>query len=223
MPRNRYYHYDHESCSFVEVKAKRSRSVVQISGLLVVAFLLASAISWGVDEFTQTPQELALIAENQALHRELSTISTRVDQYSDELEKLSKSDQELYRTLFQAEPISDDVRKVGVGGVDAYEKYAQFSTTTSFLLRETAAKLDRLERQISLENSSYRELTKLAKEREAQLRQMPAILPANGPVVSGYGVRRHPILRVHKMHHGVDVLVDTGSPVVASGDGVVME
>ena len=223
MPRNRYYHYDHESCSFVEVKAKRSRSVVQISGLLIVAFLLASAISWGVDEFTQTPQELALIAENQALHRELSQISTRVDKYSDELEKLSKSDQELYRTLFQAEPISDDVRKVGVGGTDAYEKYSRFSTTTSYLLRETAEKLDRLERQISLENSSYRELTKLASEREVQLRQMPAILPANGPVVSGYGVRRHPILRVQKMHHGVDVLVDTGSPVVASGDGIVRE
>ncbi len=221
MPRNRYYYYDHESCSFVEVQTKRSRSLLNGSALLVVAFLLASALSWGVDEFTQTPQEMALMAENDVLQRELSRISERMDVYSGELKKLSESDQHLYRTLFQADPISEDVRQVGVGGVDEYEKFGRFSTTTGLLLRETSTKLDKLERQIGLQNSSYRELSGLARDREAQLKQMPAILPANGPVVSGYGMRRHPILRVRKMHRGIDVLVDTGSPVVASGDGVV--
>lgn len=221
MPRNRYYYYDHESCSFVEVKTKRSRIYLHGFALLVVAFLLASAISWGVDEFTQTPQEMALMAENDVLQRELSRISKRMDTYSTQLEKLSEADQHLYRTLFQAEPISDDIRQVGVGGSDPYERFGRFSTTTASLLRETSTKLDKLERQIGLQNTSYRELTNLARDRENQLKQMPAILPASGPVVSGYGVRRHPILRVHKMHNGIDVLVDTGSPVVSSGDGRV--
>lgn len=223
MPRNRYYYYDHESCNFVEVKAKQSRIYMQGAAVLVVAFLLASAISWGVDEFTQTPQELALIAENKALQRELTGISERVERFSKELNQLSESDEHLYRTLFQVDPISDEVRQVGVGGSDAYEKFNRFSAATGSLLRTTAESLDRLERQINLQNSSYRELNKLAVEREEQLRQMPAILPASGPVVSGYGMRRHPILRVRKMHHGIDVLVDTGSPVVAAGDGVVRE
>ena len=221
MPRNRYYYYDQDSCSFVEVKTKRSRVYLQGVAVLVVAFLIASAISWGVDEFTQTPQELALMAENEALRSELGEISHRVDSYSQQLEKLSESDQELYRTLLQVESISDDVRQVGVGGSDPYEDYGRFSSTTGSLLRETSQKLDRLERQINLQNASYRELSSLADERAAQLRQMPAILPANGPVVSGYGLRRHPILRVRKMHHGLDVLVDAGTPVVASGDGIV--
>ena len=221
MPKNRYYYYDHESCSFVEVEAKQSRIYLHGFALLVVAFLMASAISWGVDEFTQTPQELALMAENDVLQRELSRISDRMDTYATQLEKLSDSDEHLYRTLFQAEPISDDVRRVGVGGVDPYENYGRFSATTGALLRETSTKLDRLERKIGLQNASYRELTTLARDREVQLRQMPAILPASGPVVSGYGMRRHPILRVRKMHAGIDVLVDTGSPVVASGDGIV--
>ncbi len=221
MPRNRYYYYDHESCSFVEVRPKRSRMYLQGSALLVVAFLLASALSWGVDEFTQTPQELALMAENDVLFRELSRISDRMDSYSERLAELSESDQELYRTIFQVEPISDDVRQVGVGGVDPYEQYGRFSSPTALILSSTSEKLDKLERQINLQNTSYRELTKLADERELQLRQIPAILPANGPVVSGYGMRRHPILRVRKMHGGVDILVDTGSSVVATGDGVV--
>lgn len=223
MPKNRYYYYDHESCNFVEVKATRTRVYLQGCAVLVVAFLLASAISWGVDEFTQTPQEMALIAENEALRHELTEISGRVETYSQELRKLSEADQDLYRTLFQAEPISDDVRQVGVGGTDPYEKYSGFSSSTANLLRNTSENLDLLERQISLQNTSYRELGKLADEREHQLREMPAILPASGPVVSGYGMRFHPILRVRKMHHGIDVLVDTGEPVVATGDGIVRE
>lgn len=221
MPRNRYYYYDNESCSFVEVKAKRSRTYLQGAAVLVVAFLLASAISWGVDEFTKTPQELALMAENEVLQKELTKISRRMDAYSNQLEQLSEADQELYRTLFQVDPISEDVRQVGVGGVDPYERFGRFSSSTGSILRETSEKLDKLERQIGLQNSSYRELSKLANDREEQLKQLPAILPANGPVVSGFGLRRHPILRVRKMHHGIDVLVDTGSPVVASGNGVV--
>lgn len=221
MPRNRYYYYDQESCSFVEVKPKRSRVYLQGAAVLIVTFIIASAISWGVDEFMQTPQELALMAENEALRTELTDITERVDHYSAELRQLSESDQALYRTLFQAESISNDVRQVGVGGSDPYEDYSRFSSTTASLLSRTSQKLDRLEREISLQNASYRELSTLADEREAQLRQMPAILPANGPVVSGYGLRHHPILGVRKMHHGLDVLVDAGSPVVASGDGVV--
>ncbi len=223
MPKNRYYYYDHESCSFVEVEAKRSRLYLQGSAVLVVALLLASAISWAVDQFTQTPQELALVAENEALRHELTEISGRVETFSQQLQELTQHDKELYRTLFQADPISEDVRQVGVGGSDPYEKYSRFSSSTGTLLRTTSENLDRLERQIHLQNVSYRELGKLADEREDQLREMPAILPASGPVVSGYGMRFHPILRVRKMHHGIDVLVDTGSPVAATGDGVIRE
>jgi murein DD-endopeptidase MepM/ murein hydrolase activator NlpD len=63
----------------------------------------------------------------------------------------------------------------------------------------------------------------LASERDMQMAEMPAILPADGPVVSGYGVRFHPILRVRRMHHGLDIVVPIGTPVHATGDGVIRE
>lgn len=221
MSRNRYYYYDHETCTFVEVKPKRSKVYAQGAVLLVVALLLAGAISWGVDEMTATPQEMALQAENEALQQQLARVGKNMREFSAKLEQLSASDQELYRTLFQAEPISEGVRQVGVGGADPYEKYSRFSSNTGSLLRETSQMLDQLERQINLQNVSYRELFHLAEERNTQLAQMPALIPADGEIVSGYGVRRHPILRVRKMHYGIDVLVHTGSPVVATGDGVI--
>ena len=221
MSKNRYYYFDHETCAFVEVKTKPTKVFVQGGIVLAAAILLASIIVWSIDEWSDTPQELALKAENEALQYQLNTVGQRMQVLSSQLEHLSTADEELYRTLFQAEPISEDVRQVGVGGIDPYEQYSRFGTNASALLRGTAQMLDQLERQINLQNVSYRELTQLAEDRSVQLAQMPAILPADGPVVSGYGIRMHPTLKVRKMHHGIDILVRTGSPVFAAGDGIV--
>jgi murein DD-endopeptidase MepM/ murein hydrolase activator NlpD len=46
--------------------------------------------------------------------------------------------------------------------------------------------------------------------------------PVDGArISSGYGFRRHPILGFNKLHRGVDFAAPTGTPVRASGDGVV--
>jgi len=221
MSKNHYYYFDHETCAFVEVKKKRTKIFVQGGIVLAAAILLASVIVWGMDEWSDTPQELALKAENQALQNQLTEVGQRMQAFSSQLEQLSEADEVLYRTIFQAEPISEDVRQVGVGGIDPYEQFSRFGSSTSQLLRGTSQMLDQLERQINLQNFSYRELSQLAVDRSERLAQMPAILPADGPLVSGYGIRMHPTLKVRKMHHGIDVLLRMGSPVVAAGDGIV--
>jgi murein DD-endopeptidase MepM/ murein hydrolase activator NlpD len=42
-------------------------------------------------------------------------------------------------------------------------------------------------------------------------------------ITSGFGVRRHPILQVPKMHTGVDWACATGTPIMAAGTGVIEE
>ncbi len=223
MSKNRYYYYDHDSCSFVEVETSRRKIYVRSLGFGVAVLLMSALIAWGVDEMMGSPQELALRAENEALQEQLATIDDRLEVFNQRLDQLSQRDRDLYRTLLEAEPISENVRQVGVGGTDAYERFSRFGATAAMLLRKSSQELDRLERQMNLQNMSYRELRVMAEEREQWLAQMPAILPADGRVVSSYGMRRHPILRVRKLHAGVDILVPTGSPVVAAGDGVVRE
>lgn len=223
MARNRYYYYDHETCSFVEVEPKRTNLYAQVGAWVIAALALAGAFTWGLDRLGETPQELALEAENEALREHLSSVAERMTSFSSQLEQLSVADQDLYRTLLQAEPISEDIRQVGVGGADPYEAFSKYSPSAEILLRETAQQLDQLERQVGLQNASYRELTVLMGEHERWLSEMPAILPADGPVVSSYGMRMHPILKVRRPHYGIDILVSRGSPVVAPGDGVVKE
>lgn len=221
MSKNRYYHYDHETCSFVEVKPKRTRVYAQLTALGVGALVLATVFTLALDRMMESPQELALQEENQALQQQLDLAGQRIDDFAADLKELSATDQTLYRLLLQADPISEDVRQVGVGGSDPYEQFDRFSASTSSLLKTTTQKLDQLERQLSLQNTSYRELAKLARDQERWLNQMPAIMPTDGRVTSFFGMRNHPILKIVKMHPGVDIPVPRGSAVYATGDGVV--
>jgi murein DD-endopeptidase MepM/ murein hydrolase activator NlpD len=223
MAKNRYYYYDEQTFSFVELKPRRSKLVKQGGILFLIALVMASFLTWGIDRVIGTPEELALIHENSVLQQQLSTVRQKMSEFSAQLDALAQSDQELYRTILQADPIHEDLRQVGVGGSDVYEQFDAFSPSTSEILRETAAQLDQLERQMNLQNESYRNLANLAEKRSEWLAQMPAILPADGPVVSGHGQRFHPILRINRMHHGIDILVPRGTPVHAAGDGVILE
>lgn len=220
MPKNNYYYYDHEACTFVEVQPERHKVFLHSALVIALAFVLAGAGMWVVYETSSTPKELALQQENQALQQQLAANGTRFSELSARLEHLADTDRDLYRTIFQADPISAGVRQVGVGGA-ATTEFDGFSATTSTLLRENNATLDKLERQLALQRSSYDELLRLARERAEAIPQMPAILPTSGALTSGFGMRLHPIHRVHRMHAGVDFSVPTGTPVYATGDGIV--
>jgi murein DD-endopeptidase MepM/ murein hydrolase activator NlpD len=216
------YYFDPETCTFVEVESSYTQYVKRGAVLLGIALMLAAGLTWAIDRYWWgTPEELALRSENHALQEQLARVSEKMNTLTNELDQLAETDRELYRTLLQVDPISDDVRQVGVGGSDPYEAYDRFEEKTSALLRRTSQTLDQLERQMSLQNESYRTLTEEAKERERYLAELPALIPAQGPIVSGYGKRFHPILKVRKMHGGVDVLVRPGTPVVAPADGIV--
>lgn len=221
MSKHRYYYYDHEACDFVELPVDRRRQALRFLSLSFVCVVAATVLMVGLDRLLKTPEELSLQAENKALQDHLADVSTRMAGVQEQLGELAESDQNLYRALLQATPISEDIRRVGIGGSDPYAKFDRFSPTTAKLLRNSASTLDLLERRVRLQNNSYRELLAEARSHQERMKQLPAILPTDGPVVSGFGKRMHPILRVVRPHSGIDILVNQGTPVVAPGNGVV--
>ncbi|MFB6272350.1 MAG: M23 family metallopeptidase [Salinibacter sp.] len=216
------YVYDPETCSFKKVEPTWKDWTAHVGQIIGLAVILAGLMVWGLDQqWITSPEEQTLKVENAALERQLDQVNDRMTMLSSRLDTLAKRDRTLYRRLFQMRPISEDVRQVGVGGTDPYKQFDGMSPDTRSLLKNTAQKLDKLERQMSLQRSSYRELYRVAQKRQDRLRQLPAIRPANGRIISNFGMRKHPILKVRKMHEGIDFLLRTGSPVMATAAGTV--
>lgn len=220
MEKRRYYEFNPDSCAYEEVDDRpRVRRESVLACALGVALAFATILV--IDYALESPQELVLQAENDALRQQLAQSEDRFGVFSDRLDEISQTDQELYGLLLQAEELSDDVRQVGVGGSDIYEAFDRYSEPSASLLRSSSEHLDQLERRITLQQDRFSDLRSLAIARRSALEQLPAILPADGRIASRYGIRIDPILQVLKQHNGLDIALPVGSPVYATGDGVV--
>ncbi len=221
MAKNTVYYYDHEACTFVAVAQTRRGWWLKAGAVGSLALVLA-AVGVGVLSQTVTsPTEVAQRSEIDALRGQLQEANVHLASFSDDLSELAETDRELYRTVLHAEPVSEDRFQMGTGGA-ADERFGRYSTPTRELLSQTTETFDRLERQMALQRRSYAELRSVAGRRDAVLRQQPAILPLReGRMTSGFGMRFHPVLRVSRMHAGVDFAAASGTPVYATGDGTV--
>lgn len=94
-------------------------------------------------------------------------------------------------------------------------------------LQEERAAFERMVRE--LEEDS-RQLETLIRRRQGAMPRSVAlarslagfIWPARGVFTSGFGIRRHPIFRIRRMHTGQDIAAPYGTPVQAAADGRVI-
>ncbi len=116
------------------------------------------------------------------------------------------------------------MRQAGVGGINRYRDLAGYAN--SDLVMETTKRLDLLTRQLVVQSRSLDEVGALVLRKQEMLASIPAVQPiANDDLTqtaSGFGWRMHPIHKIMKFHAGMDFTAKTGTPIHASGDGVVV-
>lgn len=141
------------------------------------------------------------------------------------LETLQHRDDEVYRMIFQAEPVSTSKRKAGFGGSDRYSMFRNYKN--SDLLINVSQKTDILSKVMLVQSESYIEIFDLVKNSEKMASCIPAIQPIALDDLtrfgSAYGKRLHPILKIWKMHSGVDLTAPRGTKIYAAGDGIVFK
>jgi murein DD-endopeptidase MepM/ murein hydrolase activator NlpD len=190
--------------------------IISVTALALLIFVLSFTL------FT-SPKEKLLERELSQYKLQFKIMNDRLDQMQKLMDELADKDDNIYRIIFEAEPIPDAIRKAGYGGVDRYAKLKGYDN--SELLIQTAKKLDRIASEIYVQSKSYEEVYKLAKEKEKMLRSIPGIQPVKindiKRISSYYGYRIDPIYKVKKFHSGIDFSAPTGTPIFATGDGVV--
>ncbi|MBQ9471036.1 MAG: M23 family metallopeptidase [Bacteroidales bacterium] len=217
------YSFNPQSLTFTEEQRSR-KDKAWLVVRYVLAFVIISAISYLVFPFViDTPEVRKLKRENQKLVENFDHINRRVDNLRLVLEDLQHRDDNIYRTIFEAEPVPTTVRNVGMGGVDRYEQLEQMENGQ--LIIETSQKLDALAQKAYIQSRSFDEIIALAQRKEELVRCVPAIMPISDRnltrMASSFGMRIHPFYKVLKMHTGMDFTAPTGTEIYATGDGEV--
>jgi murein DD-endopeptidase MepM/ murein hydrolase activator NlpD len=175
--------------------------------------------------FMKSPREKVLLNELEQYKLQYKIMNDRMDKIQKVLADVQDRDDNIYRVIFEAEPIPSEIRKAGFGGVDRYEHLMRLDN--SKIIANTAKRLDEITSQLVVQSKSYDEVFKLAKDKEKLIASIPAIQPVDfhdlRRVGSLFGYRTDPFYKVTKFHEGIDFTAAVGTPIYVTGDGVVSE
>ncbi len=218
------YYYDPKTLSYRKIekgtvhKLRNTALYIGTAGLLGLIFYLVG------DSFIDSPKEKRLKRELENVLIQYDILNKRINHVDDVLKDLQQRDDNIYRVVFEAEPIPKEIREAGFGGANRYKNLNGYNN--SELIKGTAKKVDQITKQVYVQSKSFDELIDLAENKTKLLAAIPAIQPVANKdlrrMASGYGMRLDPFTKVPKMHYGMDFSADIGTPIYATGDGVVV-
>ena len=205
----------------ISFKEKSTKVLAYFSSSLALALIIAVLV---INAY-ETPKTKTLRRENQRLLTQYQLMDNEMEKMGTVLDELQQRDDNIYRVIFESDPIPSSVRKAGFGGTNKYSHLE--SMDNSELVIETARKLDRISKEAYIQSKSYDDVLDMALNKEKMLAAFPAVMPiANKDLkrtASGWGYRMHPIYKVRRMHWGMDFTAPVGTPVYATGNGKVTE
>ncbi len=219
------YYYDPDTLSYRKIEAKKSRRYRNIALFFIGSLLfgLLGLILLLNTNLINTPQELSLTRELKNYELQFELLDKKMEQIEDVLANIEDRDNNIYRLYFEANPIPEEQRRAGFGGINRYKSLEGFNN--SEMVIATTERLDIIKKQMAIQSKSLDEITKLAAEKEKLLAAIPAIQPINNEeltrMASGYGWRSDPFTKARKMHWGMDFTAPKGTPIYASGDGKI--
>lgn len=225
MARIKYY-YDTETCKYERIKVSKWDIFLNSLGILTLSLVLAVGIFIVSSTYFESPQVSLLKKENQELLIYYDDIQKDLGQMKGMITSLQERDDNIYRVIFEADPIPSTIRQAGVGGTDRYRALRENKLEREDLVIGTFGKIDNLKKQMYIQTKSYDDILQMAKNKTDMLASIPSIQPIPNKslkrLASGYGMRMHPILKYRRMHAGCDFSAPQGTPIFATGNGKVV-
>jgi murein DD-endopeptidase MepM/ murein hydrolase activator NlpD len=218
------YRFNPDTLSFDKIERNIRTLVKRFLGYLSTGVVSGVIFFFIFLQFFDSPETKRLKRENQQILSQYALMSKDFDKISKVLEDIQNRDDNIYRVIFEAEPIPSSVRMAGFGGSNRYSNLEGMDN--SELIINTARRLDILSKQVFVQAKSYDEVAKMAMNKEKMIASMPSIMPVSNKdlrrTASGWGMRMHPIYKILRFHYGMDFTASTGTEVFSTGNGVVI-
>ena len=223
MPKSKY-RFNPETLSYDKIKLSFKNKLLKFLTRFATSIVVAVILIVVLSIFFDFPKERVLKRENVQLLLQYEIMNKQIDRITKLLQDVQMHDDNIYRMIFEVEPIPSSIRKAGFGGINRYAKLQ--SLENAELVIETAKKLNIIETQLYIQSKSYDEVINLAKNKEKMLQSIPAIMPLSNKdlkrTASGWGYRIHPIYKIRKFHYGMDFSAPTGTEIYATGNGTIL-
>ncbi|HPS63509.1 MAG TPA: M23 family metallopeptidase [Bacteroidales bacterium] len=218
------YKFNKKSLTFDRVHTTMRKRLLYFFSHLSTGIVFAAVVLVAAYNLIDSPKEKAQKREIDQMKLQYQMLNDQLDKVSSILADLQDRDDNIYRVIFEAEPIPGAVRSAGIGGMDRYEALKGYSN--SELMIETEKKMDQILGKLYVQSKSFDEVFDMARNKEKMLVSIPAIQPVNNKdlkrVGSYFGSRMDPFYKVRKFHEGMDFSASVGTEVYATGNGTVL-
>jgi hypothetical protein len=218
------FHFNPETLSYEQIEHTIAHFLKQVmihalSGVslgVVFFFVFVSTI--------QSPEEKQLTEEKRNMQAQYKVLQRQFADMQTVLTDIQQRDDNMYRVVFQADPIPLSVRKGTSANTQYYEQLLDM--TNSEVVVSTTKKLNELKKELYIQSKSFDDLVVLAKNKDAMLLCLPAIQPVMNKnlkyMASGYGWRIDPVYHTRRFHAGMDFTAPTGTNIYATANGTIM-
>lgn len=215
--------FNSQTLEYEEYKPSKSKRVKGIVLFILTAGVIGYIAMTLINNAIGTPKERMQAREIEFMKLQYDIINDKIETIDALLGEMQDRDDNIYRMIFEAEPIPSSIRKAGYGGINRYEALGGYEN--SRIVTETTKKIDVIESQLNVQAKSFDEVYNMAKDKAKMLSCIPAIMPVKdidiNRISSHYGYRTDPFYKVPKLHSGTDFSAPIGTHIYCTGDGVV--
>jgi murein DD-endopeptidase MepM/ murein hydrolase activator NlpD len=217
------YFYNTNTLRYEKLVTPLRVKLLRVFGFLSALLVSSVLVIWLYTKFIPKPTDKMMLYRYEAMTENYSNLSEKVKTLQQQMAELEKRDNQVYRSIFEANPLPDSARAKLTEAKKELDKVNAIGDEQ--LSIDIANSLNNITARVVYQQTSYNDIEKLIKNQGNKLNSIPAIQPVSNKelnrIASGFGMRIHPIYGIAKMHNGLDFTAPQGTPIYATGDGTV--